>query len=108
MLAGAIAVLFLMILMYTNPHIENQGLLFVWVIVVYILIVTAYSIINIPYGALTPELTKDYDEQTTLNAFRMSFAVIGTFVGSQAVGPVRALFANPDHGWMAVGAVMRP
>jgi GPH family glycoside/pentoside/hexuronide:cation symporter len=68
--------------------------------------VSAYSIISIPYGALTPELTKDYDERTSLNAFRMSFAVIGTFIGSQAVGPVRALFANPDHGWIAVGAVM--
>jgi GPH family glycoside/pentoside/hexuronide:cation symporter len=106
MLAGAISILFLMTLMFTNPHIASQGLLFVWVLVVYILMVSAYSIISIPYGALTPELTKDYDERTTLNAFRMCFAVIGTFVGSQAVGPVRALFANPDHGWIAVGAVM--
>jgi GPH family glycoside/pentoside/hexuronide:cation symporter len=106
MLAGAICILVLMTLMFTNPHIASQGLLFVWVLVVYILMVAAYSIINIPYGALTPELTKDYDERTTLNAFRMSFAVIGTFIGSQAVGPVRALFANPDHGWIAVGAVM--
>jgi GPH family glycoside/pentoside/hexuronide:cation symporter len=106
MLAGAISILFLMTLMFTNPHIASQGLLFVWVLVVYILMVTAYSIISIPYGALTPELTKDYDERTTLNAFRMSFAVVGTFVGSQAVGPVRALFANQDRGWTAVGLVM--
>jgi GPH family glycoside/pentoside/hexuronide:cation symporter len=106
MLAGAISILFMMTLMFTNPRIANQGLLFVWVLVVYILMVTAYSIISIPYGALTPELTKDYDERTTLNAFRMSFAVIGTLVGSQAVGPVRALFANQDQGWMAVGVVM--
>jgi GPH family glycoside/pentoside/hexuronide:cation symporter len=106
MLAGVVSILFLMTLMFTNPHIANQGLLFVWVLVVYILMVAAYSIINIPYGALTPELTKDYDERTTLNAFRMSFAVVGTFVGSQAVGPVRAMFANQDHGWIAVGAVM--
>ena len=104
MLAGAISILVMMTLMFTNPRIASQGLLFVWVLVVYILMVTAYSIINIPYGALTPELTKDYDERTTLNAFRMSFAVVGTFVGSQAVGPVRALFANQDRGWTAVGA----
>ncbi|MCX7029451.1 MAG: MFS transporter [Spirochaetes bacterium] len=106
MLAGVISILFLMTLMFTNPHIGSQGLLFVWVLVVYILMVTAYSIINIPYGALTPELTKDYDERTSLNAFRMSFAVVGTFIGSQAVNPVRAMFANQDHGWIAVGVVM--
>jgi len=106
MLAGAISVLAMMTLMFTNPHITRQGTLFVWVLVVYILVVTANSIINIPYGALTPELTRDYDERTTLNAFRMSFAVVGTFVGSQAVAPVRALFTDPDRGWMAVGLVM--
>ena len=106
MLAGAISILVMMTLMFTNPHIKNQGLLFLWVFVVYILMVTAYSIISIPYGALTPELTKDYDERTTLNAFRMSFAVVGTFVGSQAVGPVRGLFANADSGWTAVGIAM--
>jgi GPH family glycoside/pentoside/hexuronide:cation symporter len=106
MLAGAISILVMMTLMFTNPRIANQALLFVWVLVVYILMVTAYSIISIPYGALTPELTKDYDERTTLNAFRMSFAVVGTFVGSQAVAPVRALFADADRGWTAVGLVM--
>ncbi len=106
MLAGAISILVMMTVMFTNPHITRQGLLFVWVLVAYILMVTAYSIINIPYGALTPELTKDYDERTTLNAFRMSFAVIGTLVGTQAVAPVRKLFASQDRGWTAVGVVM--
>jgi GPH family glycoside/pentoside/hexuronide:cation symporter len=106
MLAGAISILVMMTLMFTNLHIASQGLLLAWVLAIYILMVTAYSIINIPYGALTPELTKDYDERTSLNAFRMSFAVVGTFVGSQAVGPVRGLFANQDHGWIAVGVVM--
>jgi GPH family glycoside/pentoside/hexuronide:cation symporter len=106
MLAGAISILVMMTLMFTNPHIGSQGLLFVWVLAVYMLMVLAYSIISIPYGSLTPELTKDYDERTTLNAFRMSFAVIGTLIGTQAVGPVRALFASQDHGWIAVGLVM--
>jgi glycoside/pentoside/hexuronide:cation symporter, GPH family len=106
MLAGAIAIVFLMALMFTNPHIGGQGALFLWVLAVYVLMVAAYSVINIPYGALTPELTKDYDERTTLNAFRMSFAVVGTFIGALAVGPVRALFASQDLGWSAVGLAM--
>jgi GPH family glycoside/pentoside/hexuronide:cation symporter len=106
MLVGAISIVFLMTLMFTNPHIRSQGLLFVWVLLIYIVMVAAYSIINIPYGALTPELTKDYDERTTLNAFRMCFAVVGTFIGALAVGSVRGLFANQDLGWSAVGLVM--
>jgi GPH family glycoside/pentoside/hexuronide:cation symporter len=106
MLTGAITIIFLMTLMFSNPHIRSQGLLFIWVLVVYIIMVAAYSIINIPYGALTPELTKDYDERTTLNAFRMCFAVVGTFIGALAVGFVRGFFANQDLGWSAVGLAM--
>jgi glycoside/pentoside/hexuronide:cation symporter, GPH family len=106
MLTGAIALFFLMILMYTNPHIRSQAWLFVWVIVVYCLLVTSYSIISIPYGSLTPELTPDYDERTSLNAFRMSFAVVGTFVGAGLVLPVVGAFANVDIGWMVMGGVM--
>ncbi len=105
MLGGAIAVFFFMILMYTNPHIESQFWLAVWVIVVYCLLVTAYSVINIPYGALTPELTKHYDEQTTLNAYRMSFAVIGTFVGVGGLFIVD-MFASKDVGSIVMGAAM--
>jgi glycoside/pentoside/hexuronide:cation symporter, GPH family len=106
MLTGAIAIVFLMTLMFTNPHIRDQGFLFAWVLVIYILMVAAYSIISIPYGALTPELTKDYDERTTLNAFRMCFAVVGTFIGALAAGAIRGVFANQDRGWTAVGVAM--
>jgi GPH family glycoside/pentoside/hexuronide:cation symporter len=106
MLGGAIAVFFFMILMYTNPHIQSQFWLFMWVIFVYCLLVTAYSVINIPYGALTPELTRDYDGRTVLNAYRMSFAVIGTFIGAGIVLPLVGAFANKDLGWMAMGAAM--
>ncbi len=106
MLGGAIAVFFFMILMYTNPHIQSQFWLFMWVIAVYCLLVTAYSVINIPYGALTPELTRDYDGRTVLNAYRMSFAVIGTFIGAGIVLPLVGAFANKDLGWMAMGAAM--
>jgi glycoside/pentoside/hexuronide:cation symporter, GPH family len=106
MLTGAITIVFMMTLMFTNPHIRSQGWLFLWVLVIYVLMVAAYSIISIPYGALTPELTKDYDERTTLNAFRMCFAVVGTFIGALAVGFVRGAFANQDLGWTAVGISM--
>ncbi len=105
MLGGAIAVFFFMILMYTNPRIQNQGLLFVWVVAVYCLLVTSYSVINIPYGSLTPELTSGYDEQTSLNAWRMGFAVVGTFVGVGGLFIVD-MFADKSTGAMVMGAAM--
>jgi len=105
MLGGAIAVFFFMILMYTNPHIRSQGWLFVWVLVVYCLLVTSYSVINIPYGALTPELSADYDQQISLNAYRMGLAVVGTFFGVGGLFIVE-LFPDRNIGPMVMGAVM--
>jgi GPH family glycoside/pentoside/hexuronide:cation symporter len=106
MLAGAVVLVFAMIAMFTNPHIRSQGWLFVWLIAVYCLLVTANSVINIPYGALTPELTSDYDGRTVLNAYRMSFAVVGTFIGAGLVLPIVGMFTNRDIGWSAMGAIM--
>ncbi len=106
MLGGAIALLFFMTLMYTNPHIGSQFWLFVWLIAIYCLLVAAFSVINIPYGALTPELTRDYDGRTVLNAFRMSFAIVGTFIGFGLVLPIVRAFASVDTGWTVMGAIM--
>ncbi|HEY9595087.1 MAG TPA: MFS transporter [Spirochaetia bacterium] len=103
---GAIFLFFTMILQYTNPNITSQIWLFLWMAVAYCLLTTAYTMVNIPYGSLTPELTSDFDERTTLNAFRMSFAVVGTFVGALAVQPLVKAFPSLNAGWTGVGGVM--
>jgi GPH family glycoside/pentoside/hexuronide:cation symporter len=43
---------------------------------------TAYTIINVPYTALTPELTRDYDERTSLNSYRFAFSVGGALLSA--------------------------
>ncbi|MCH9687922.1 MAG: MFS transporter [Deltaproteobacteria bacterium] len=45
----------------------------------------AYTAINVPYRALGPELTDDYDERTALFSIREGLFVVGTLVA--AVGP---------------------
>lgn len=106
MFVGSILLFVFMIVMYTNPHISSQVLLFVWALAAYILVMASYSLVNIPYGALTPELSPDFDERTTLNAFRMAFAVVGTAVGAGLVLTIVGAFTNRDTGWMAMGAIM--
>lgn len=106
MFVGAITLFIFMILMFVNPHLGTQGALFVWVAVMYCLLNTAYTLVNIPYGALTPELTEDFNERTALNGYRMSSAVVGTLLGAALVLPLTGLFKNPDIGWPFMGAVM--
>jgi glycoside/pentoside/hexuronide:cation symporter, GPH family len=102
---GGIAVFLTMILMFTNPKISSQTPLFIWALGAYCLLGLAYSILNIPYSSLTPELTTDYHERTVLNGYRMTFAVIGTFIGAGTVLPILGVFPDKNMGYTAVGVI---
>lgn len=39
-----------------------------------------YTVVNLPYTAMTPELTQDYDERTQLNSFRFAFSIGGSIL----------------------------
>lgn len=59
----------------------------------------AYTAVNVPYRALGPELTDDYDERTTLFAIREGLLVVGTLFAAAGPGVVGwALGLREGHG----------
>jgi GPH family glycoside/pentoside/hexuronide:cation symporter len=48
--------------------------------VAYILFEASNTLLYMPYFALTPELTSDYDERTSLTTYRMFFSILGSLV----------------------------
>ncbi|MBN2051430.1 MAG: MFS transporter [Spirochaetales bacterium] len=102
---GSIPLFLFMALMFSTPALESQRQLFIWVAVTFSLLSTAYTVVNIPYGALTPELTRDFHERTVLNGFRMSFAVVGTLIGAGAALPIIGLFPDQRTGYSAMGII---
>ncbi|TVR32611.1 MAG: MFS transporter [Spirochaetaceae bacterium] len=103
---GAITLFLSMIWMFTPLRVENQLALFLYVALVYCALNTTYTLVSIPYGALTPELTTDFDERTVLNGYRMVFAVVGTFIGAATVLPIVQLGGGADSGWTIMGGAM--
>ena len=67
-------------MMWYRPPTDSQFLLAAYYAVAYFLFDTSYTIVTMPYVALTPELTPDYDERTSLTTFRMAFSIIGSLV----------------------------
>ncbi len=63
----------------SNPE-TNKWCLFVYYIVIATLFNIAYTVVNLPYTALTPELTQDYNERTNLNSFRFAFSIGGSIL----------------------------
>ena len=106
MFIGALFSVAAMILMFTNPNLSSQRSLF-WLMTFYFcLLNTAYTLVNIPYAALLPELTQDFDQRTVLTGYRMSFAVLGTFMGAAAVMPIIGLFSSSRLGWSVMSGIM--
>lgn len=102
---GSIPLFVFMALMFNTPALDSQLKLFIWVAITFSLLSTAYTVVNIPYGALTPELTRDFHERTVLNGYRMSFAVVGTLIGAGAALPIIGLFATERAGYGGMGII---
>jgi GPH family glycoside/pentoside/hexuronide:cation symporter len=63
--------------MWLVPGLGQIGLAFYYALV-FIIFDTAFTVVHVGYNALTPELTSDYDERSSLNGFRMVFSISGT------------------------------
>jgi len=68
---------------------------------------TCYSLLLIPYTALTPELTPDYDERTSINSYRMAYSILFGLVAVAIGAPetIGQFFPDPRLGYavLAVG-----
>ncbi|NLD45026.1 MAG: MFS transporter [Chloroflexi bacterium] len=80
LLFGAIPFAVVFALMWWRPPIASQSGLAVYYGGVYVLYDTIATFVYMPYFALTPELTLDYDERTALTTYRMAFSIIGSLI----------------------------
>lgn len=81
MLFGAIPFGLSYILLWINPGFGETGT-FIYFLVAALFWKTAFTSVSVPYSALTPELTRDYDEQTSLNSYRFRFSILGSLIGA--------------------------
>lgn len=81
------------ILLFTTPDLGYAGKL-IWAYVTYILMMTVYTAINVPYGAMLNVVTDDSDEKTVFSSFRMFFAYGGSFITLASWEPLCRLFSN--------------
>jgi glycoside/pentoside/hexuronide:cation symporter, GPH family len=59
---------------------SNQWGLFAFYSLISIVFNLFYTVVGLPYTALTAELTQDYDERTSLNMFRFMFSIGGSIL----------------------------
>ena len=111
MLLGAIPFGLFFLLQWVVPHFSDNETLNTWLLFGYYVLIgivfnIAYTAVNLPYTALTPELTQDYNERTNLNSFRFSFSI-----GSSIISLILAKLTfsayqnNPQQQYFVLGFI---
>jgi Na+/melibiose symporter-like transporter len=101
-----------MILAYTTPQGWSTGAMIAWAGITNTVLMTLYSMNNMPYSALGGVMTADLNERTKVNSYRFIAANIAQFVVGGLTLPLVAKFAvghDKQHGWqmtMTIWAVL--
>ena len=101
------------VLTFTTPDI-SYGDKLVWAYATYIAMMTAYTAINVPYGAMLGVVTDDSREKTVFSSFRMFFAYAGSFLAVALFEPMVKWLgggnAESPGGWqtamIVIGAIV--
>lgn len=105
MVAGLPLLFITVVALFTKLDIPQSAALVIYYTAIYCLVNTFYTVIFIPYYSLLTEMTDDYHERTSLQSFRMLFALIGNIVGSALAQPIISVFPNQRIGFTGMAVI---
>jgi Na+/melibiose symporter-like transporter len=91
-----------MVLAYTTPQGWSMGMMIAYAGITNTILMTLYSMNNMPYSALGGVMTGDLNERTKLNSYRFVSVNIAQFIVGGLTLPLVAKFAaghDRAHGW---------
>ncbi len=96
-----------LVLMFAVPNLGDTGK-YIYIAITYNLVTTfLYTMINIPYGALTALMSRDQDQRMVITAFRMFMAQVGALVINAGTLPfINAVGGSSNQrSWVIVSIV---
>lgn len=85
-------------LMFSVPDFENTAKI-IYIFVTYNLVMTMYTMINLPYGSLSTLMTNDPYERSVLNIFRQIFAQVTSLIITSATLPLIKVLGGGRMAW---------
>jgi glycoside/pentoside/hexuronide:cation symporter, GPH family len=80
LLFGAIPFGLAFVLLFLVPPWQDPLARAAYYVIAFLLFDTLYTVINVPYSALMPELSQDYDERSSLAGWRITFSILAALV----------------------------
>ncbi|MUL37593.1 MFS transporter [Gloeocapsopsis dulcis] len=85
----------------TDPTAQRWSLFWYYVIIS-IFMNAFYTVVNLPYTALTAEITQDYNERTSLTSFRFAFSIGGSILSVVLAQIVFASIPDPRQQYFVL------
>ncbi len=101
-LIGALPLGVFFALIWANPTGLGEWGKLGYYIAVYCALMCAMTVVSVPYLALQPEMALDYDERTSLNAYRSVGSVLGIIV-ALALRPLAEYLGGGETGFRMAG-----
>jgi GPH family glycoside/pentoside/hexuronide:cation symporter len=107
--AGLVPVGLSFMLLWFVPE-GSQTVKFLWATLTLCLFSVSFTVVQVPYMALTPELAPDYETRTSLTSYRIGFGTLASLLAAATPPLIVGAFALPGevalgsrNGWLAVG-----
>ncbi|WP_341528250.1 MFS transporter [Nostoc sp. UHCC 0302] len=90
---------------FSTQQSNNIWPLFWYYVAIGIISQAFYTVVNLPYTAMTPELTQDYDERTSLNSIRFTFSISGSILSLILSKIIFSQIADRQQRYLVLAAV---
>ena len=104
MIFGAIPFGLFFLMQWWVPF-QDEWALFWYYLVIATLFNLAYTAVTLPYTALTPQLTDDYNERTNLNTFRFTFSIGGSIASLVLAQQIFQRVDDPIQRYLLLGGI---
>lgn len=81
LVTGAIALPIALFMLFNPPGLVQQASLFGWLLLSYLLVNTAMTLLGVPHMALGATLSADTHERTEIYGWKLFFGTVGLFLG---------------------------
>jgi len=100
LLFGAVPFALSFLLLFVVPPIESRSLLVLYYSVIFLLYDTLFTVVNVPYLALVPELAQTYDDRSSLTGWRTAFSFLAQLA---TAGAFKLLAEHVFAPWLGGG-----
>lgn len=105
LILGAIPLAISIMSVWFIPVGLSNSSAFIWICLSFMFFGTMWTITNVPYYSLSAELTRDYDERSSLTAYRMTLAVPAYILGAALTPVLAGAFSSKQTGYHIVGVI---